>query len=43
VKGESPVTEKIIAQMSEKIKTINGNPATSVQMGTVGCSCGGKC
>jgi uncharacterized metal-binding protein len=43
VKGESPVTEKIIAQMSEKIKNTNGNQATSVQMKTVGCSCGGKC
>jgi uncharacterized metal-binding protein len=43
VKGETPVTEKIIAEMCEKIKNANGNPAPPVQIDTGGCSCGGKC
>jgi uncharacterized metal-binding protein len=43
VKGETPVTEKIIAEMCEKIKNANGNPTPSVQIDTDGCSCGGKC
>lgn len=34
VKGESPVTEKVIAKMCEKIKSAHGDPATTVQMGT---------
>ncbi|HOO52060.1 MAG TPA: putative zinc-binding protein [Smithellaceae bacterium] len=41
VKGETPVTETIIAQMCEKIK--NGNPTPPVQISSGGCSCGGKC
>jgi uncharacterized metal-binding protein len=43
VKGETPVTEKIIAKVSEQIKSSKGSTATSVKMGTGGCSCGGKC
>jgi uncharacterized metal-binding protein len=43
VKGESPVTEKIIIQMSDKIKNTKDTPAPPVQIGTCGCSCGGKC
>ena len=43
VKGETPVTEKIIAQMSEKIKNTQDTPVLPIQMGKGGCSCGGKC
>ena len=43
VKGETPVTEKIIVQMSEKIKSMNGAPVPPIQMATGGCYCGGKC
>lgn len=43
VKGETPVTEKIIDQMCEKIKSANDNPTPPVQIGSGGCSCGGKC
>jgi uncharacterized metal-binding protein len=43
VKGETPVTEKIIVQMSEKIKNMNGSSVPPIQMATGGCSCGGKC
>ena len=43
VKGETPVTEKIIAEMCEKIKSADDKPVQPLQMGTCGCSCGGKC
>ena len=43
VKGETPVVEKIIIEMCKKIKSANDNPAPPVQIGTGGCSCGGKC
>ena len=43
IKGETPVTEKIIVQMSEKIKNMNGTSVPPIQMATGGCSCGGKC
>lgn len=43
VKGETPITETIIAQMCEKIKNANGTPSPPVQIDTGGCSCGGKC
>ena len=43
VKGETPVTEKIIVQMSEKIKNTQDPPVIPIQMGTGGCSCSGKC
>lgn len=43
IKGETPVTEKIIVQMSEKIKNTQGTPVPPIQMATGGCSCGGKC
>jgi uncharacterized metal-binding protein len=43
VKGETPVTEKIIVQMCEKIKNMKGTPVPPIQMATGGCSCGGKC
>jgi uncharacterized metal-binding protein len=42
IKGETPVTEKIVDQMSDKIKSTKTVPASSVQKGG-GCSCGGKC
>lgn len=40
VKGETPVTKKIIAQMSKKIRSASGKPTLPVQTGTGGCSCG---
>lgn len=40
VKGETPVTETLIAQICEKIK--NDNPTPPAQIDTGGCSCG-KC
>ena len=43
VKGESPVTEKTVKQISDIIKRMKDIPAPPVQMGTGGCSCGGKC
>jgi uncharacterized metal-binding protein len=43
VKGETPATEKIVVQMCEKIKSAKSKPTKSVQTGTGGCSCGGKC
>lgn len=43
VKGETPVTDKIIAELSEKIKSTISSPASLEQMVTGGCSCGGKC
>jgi uncharacterized metal-binding protein len=43
VKGESPVTKETVKQMSDKIKNKKAIPAPPVQMGTGGCSCGGKC
>lgn len=42
IKGESPVTGNIVAEICEKIETANGNKATLVQIGTDGCSCSGK-
>ena len=43
IKGETPITEKIIAQMCEKIKNASGKTDPPVQIATGGCSCGGKC
>lgn len=43
VKGETPITEKIIAQMCEIIKNASGKSDPPVQIATGGCSCGGKC
>lgn len=43
VKGETPVAEKTIIEMCEKIKSSNSNSAPPVQTGTGGCSCDGKC
>jgi uncharacterized metal-binding protein len=43
VKGETPVTDKIIAEISGKIKSTIGTPASLEQMVTGGCPCGGKC
>jgi uncharacterized metal-binding protein len=43
VKGETPVTDKIIAEISGKIKSTIGTPATLEQLAAGGCSCGGKC
>jgi uncharacterized metal-binding protein len=43
VKGDTPVAEKTIIEMCEKIKSANDNPVKPVQIGTGGCSCGGKC
>jgi len=43
VKGETPVTDKIIAELSGKIKSTISSPAALEQMVTDGCSCGGKC
>lgn len=43
IKGDTPVTEKIIAQMCEKIKNAVSSPNSPLQTGTGGCSCGGKC
>jgi uncharacterized metal-binding protein len=42
VKGETPVTEKIITDMCEKIKCGSDKPTPPVQIGTGGCSCSGK-
>jgi uncharacterized metal-binding protein len=42
VKGESPATEKIVAQMCEKIKDINNSKPLNKQAVTGGCSCDGK-
>jgi uncharacterized metal-binding protein len=43
VKGETPVTDKIIAEISGKIKSTISSPASLEQKVTGGCSCGGKC
>jgi len=43
VKGETPVTDKIIAEMSGKIKSTISSLASLEQRVTGGCSCGGKC
>ena len=43
VKGETPVTETIVAQICKKIKNANDHPTSPVQINTGGCSCGGKC
>ncbi len=44
VKGETPVAEKVITEMWEKIKSAISNPIPPVQITTEGgCSCGGKC
>jgi uncharacterized metal-binding protein len=43
VKGESPVTEKIVAEMCEKIKGADGSKTVIEQTVPGGCSCGGKC
>lgn len=43
VKGKSPVTEETVTQISEKIKSTKDTPATTLQVGTGNCSCGGKC
>jgi uncharacterized metal-binding protein len=43
VKGDTPVAEKIIAQMCEKIKSANGKQSPPMQIGASGCCCGGKC
>ena len=43
IKGETPATEKIIVQMSEKIKNTQGTPLTPIQMVNGSSSCGGKC
>jgi uncharacterized metal-binding protein len=43
VKGETPITEKVISGICDKIKKANGNSAPPVQKGADGCSCGGKC
>jgi len=43
VKGESPVSEIIIARMCEKIKAANGTKTVMERTITGGCGCGGKC
>lgn len=44
IKGETPITEKIIAQMCKKIKSADSKIVPPVQIATDGgCSCGGKC
>jgi uncharacterized metal-binding protein len=43
VKGKTPVTEKIVGEMCEKIKRARSNTANALPMGTGGCCCGGKC
>jgi uncharacterized metal-binding protein len=43
VKGETPVTEKIIDEVLAKIKSAKGMSAIPLQPGSGGCSCGGKC
>lgn len=43
VKGESPVTEKTVKQISDLIKRMKGTSIPTTQMGIGGCSCGGKC
>jgi len=43
VKGESPVAEKTVKQISDIIKRMKGSHAPPAQMGTGGCSCGGRC
>jgi len=42
VKGKTPVTEKIIAEMSGKIKSTISSPAALEQIAISDCSCGGK-
>ena len=43
VKGESPVTEKIVNEMCEKIKSSDGSNQLSKKVVNRGCACGGKC
>jgi len=43
VKGETPVTDKIITEIAGKIKSTIGTPAALEQLVAGGCSCGGKC
>jgi uncharacterized metal-binding protein len=43
VKGESPASEKMVAQICEKIKTANASKVLPVGTITGGCDCGGKC
>ncbi|OPY88124.1 MAG: DGC domain protein [Smithella sp. PtaU1.Bin162] len=43
VKGESPVSEKIVDLMCEKIKKAKGSKTVQERTITGGCGCGGKC
>jgi uncharacterized metal-binding protein len=43
VKGESPITEKVIGEVVDKIKISEEMKASPLQIITDGCSCGGKC
>lgn len=43
VKGATSVTEKIIADLSERIRSLDGRPAGSQPLEADGCSCDGKC
>ena len=43
VKGESPVTEKAVKQITDLIKRMKGTSVPTAQMGIGGCSCSGKC
>jgi uncharacterized metal-binding protein len=40
IKGETPVTEKIIKQLADKIKNTQDATEKQAQIGTCGCSCG---
>jgi uncharacterized metal-binding protein len=43
VKGESPVSEIIVARMCENIKAANASKAVTERTITGDCGCGGKC
>lgn len=43
VKGESPVTEKVISVMLKKIKSAVSSRTAGAQTIPGGCGCGGKC
>lgn len=43
VKGESPISEKIVIGMCEKIKTANASGVLPVGITAGECDCGGKC
>jgi uncharacterized metal-binding protein len=43
VKGETPITEKIVDEVLAKVKSAKGMSAILLKSGSGGCSCDGKC